>query len=47
MKDSSETGLRNDVLHRHHQGESQRRITRQLDVSRWKVAEIVAGFERV
>jgi transposase len=46
MKDSSETGLRNEVLHRHHQGESQRRITRQLDVSRWKVAEIVAGFER-
>jgi transposase len=46
MNDSSETGLRNEVLHRHHQGESQRRIARQLGISRWKVAEIVAGYER-
>ena len=46
MNDSSETGLRNEVLHRHHLGESQRRIARQLGISRWKVAEIVAGYER-
>ena len=44
MSDSSETGLRNEVLHRHHQGEPQRRIARQLGISRWKVSTIINGY---
>lgn len=44
MNDSSDAGLRNEVLHRHHQGESGRRIARQLGISRWKVSTIIDGY---
>jgi hypothetical protein len=44
MSDSSEAGLRNEVLHRHHQGETQRHIARQLGISRWKVSNIIDGY---
>jgi len=43
MSDSIELSLRNDVIHRYHQRESQRHIARQLGISRWKVSAIVAG----
>jgi len=41
---ASELGLRNEVLHRHHQGETQRHIARQLGISRWKVSAIIGGY---
>ena len=37
----SEEELRNEVVHRSNRGESKRRISIQLGVSRWKVAEIL------
>lgn len=37
----SEEELRNEVVHRHHQGESERRIAKQLGVSRWMVTKIL------
>lgn len=42
-RDRSASGeeLRNEVVHRHHGGESARRISMQLGISRWKVAEIL------
>lgn len=43
---ASELGLRNEVLHRHHQGQTQRHIARQLGLSRWKVSAIIGGYAR-
>ena len=37
----SEEELRNEVVHRHHRGESERRIAKQLGVSRWMVTKII------
>ena len=37
----SEEELRNEVVHRHHRGESERRIAKQLGVSRWMVTKIL------
>ena len=43
MSDRSFSGeeLRNEVIHRSNLGESERRITKQLGVSRWKVTKII------
>ena len=46
MSDSSELGLRNEVLRRHHQGETGRHIARQLGISRWKVSAIIGVYAR-
>ena len=37
----SEEELRNEVVHRHHRRESERRIAKQLGVSRWMVTKIL------
>ena len=37
----SEEELRNEVVHRHYRGESERRIAKQLGVSRWMVTKIL------
>ena len=44
MSRSGELNLRNEVIHRYHQRESQRQIAKQLGISRWKVAAIVAAY---
>jgi len=44
MSDSIELSLRNEVIHRYHQQESQRHIAQQLGISRWKVSAIVAAY---
>ena len=46
MSDSRELGLRNEVLRRHHQGETGRHIARQLGISRWKVSAIIGVYAR-
>ena len=40
----SEEELRNEVVHRSNRGESNRRISIQLSVSRWKVTEILRRY---
>jgi transposase len=40
-KPLTEEEFRNEVIHRHHLGESQRRIARQLGVSRWLVTKVI------
>ena len=44
MSSSVELNLRNEVIHRYHQRESQRQIAKQLGISRWKVSAIVAAY---
>lgn len=36
--------FRNDVVHRHHQGQSERGIANQLGVSRWMVTKVLRQF---
>ena len=42
----SEEELRNEVVHRSNRGESKRRISIQLSVSRWKVTEILRRYRK-
>jgi len=44
VSNSVELSLRNEVIHRYHQRESQRHIAKQLGISRWKVSAIIAGY---
>ena len=42
----SEEELRNEVVHRSNRGESDRRISMQLGISRWKVRKIIDLYRK-
>ena len=42
----SEEELHNEVVHRSNRGESKRRISIQLGVSRWKVTEVLRQYRK-